>query len=636
MTSQDTPGSAGRPDPRTAAALRRVSQPLSAGAGAFPAPAPRRGHVDQLVHESLCYRTEPGYRPLFLDLHVPRRRAGTDAAPLVVWVHGGGWDAGSRRRLPVGLERHHLLERVLLAGFAVALVDYRLRAEAPFPAAVDDVAASLTWLRGHAAELGIDSSRLALWGESAGAHVAVLAAARPDISTLLCAVVDWYGPTDLASIAAADTDAAGGPATAPGVDAGERAGDDLATGLRAGGWLAPEASPLTADLRRLPPTLIVHGRHDTLVAPEHSARLRDRLAALGVEVEHTETDGGHVFDGSLAAPAMIARSLRFLAARLDVELGPHPDPQLLTSLAQLPRGVPADPLGTDDPVEARRRSAAFMTSVQPRRAYPVARVTDAAIELPHGRLPLRVQRSARHTDTLLLYVHGGGFVVGDLDSHQAQAARLGATLPAHVVQVDYRRAPEHPFPAAYDDTMAAIRWCHSRLAEFGCRRLVLAGDSAGGNLALAAALECRDAGLDLAALVVNYPATDLREGHVDGLPATYLGGDDAVRDDRRASPAVADLRGLPPVVIGVGGLDFLLEDVLDFAYRLRCADVPTTLRIFPSLPHGYFSSAPLSLACDRASEQICRDASELLWDTAQPDVTDAVTDTAPAAGTVIA
>ena len=218
----------------------------------------------------------------------------------------------------------------------------------------------------------------------------------------------------------------------------------------------------------------------------------------------------------------------------------------------------------------------------------------------------------------------------------ATSFSLGATLPAHVVQVDYRRAPEHPFPAAYDDTMAAIRWCHSRLAEFGCRRLVLAGDSAGGNLALAAALECRDAGLDLAALVVNYPATDLREGHVDGLPATYLGGDDAVRDDRRASPAVADLRGLPPVVIGVGGLDFLLEDVLDFAYRLRCADVPTTLRIFPSLPHGYFSSAPLSLACDRASEQICRDASELLWDTAQPDVTDAVTDTAPAAGTVIA
>lgn len=643
MTSTDTPGSAGRPDHLTTAALRRVSQPLSAGAGAYPAPAPRRGQVDQLVHESLCYRAEPGYRPLFLDLHVPRPLPGAGGAPLVVWVHGGGWEAGSRRRLPVGLERHWLLERVLLAGFAVALVDYRLRAEAPFPAPVDDVAAAVAWLSDHAAQLGVDRSRVAVWGESAGAHVALLAAARPEISTLLCAVVDWYGPTDLASIAGTVND------EPVGGDAGERGGGGLAAGLRSAGWLVPEASPLTADLSSLPPTLIVHGRADTLVSPEHSAGLRDRLADLGVEVEHVETDGGHVFEGSLAAPAMIARSLRFLSQRLDVQLGPRPDAQLLASLAQLPGGIPADPLGTDDAIEARRRSTAFMSLVQPRRSYPVADAVDTFVaapghDAPAVAVPLRVQRSIRHTDTLLLYVHGGGFVVGDLDSHATQAARLGAALPAHVVQVDYRRAPEHPFPAAYDDTLAAIRWCHSRLEEFGCRRLVLAGDSAGGNLVLAAALACRDEGIHIAAVVVNYPATDLRHGHVDGLPATYLGGDDTVRDDPRVSPGLADLRGLPPVVLGVGGLDFLLEDVLAFAYRLRCADVPTTLRIFPSLPHGFFSSAPLSLACDRASEQICRDASELLWDTAPPVVGDTRADTRsepvpdmdPHVGTVIA
>lgn len=601
--------------------LGRVAQPLTRGTDAFPAPRPYRGTVDELVHESLCYRVVPGHRPLFLDLHVPRPNLGGSPPPVVVWVHGGAFQSGSRRRFPVDIERHWLLERLLLAGFAVALVDYRLSAEAAFPGPVDDLDAAVVWLADHADELGLDADRIALWGESAGAHLVLLTAARSGApgAALVRAVVDWYAPTELDDLIGSGPGADDASGAAQPGDAGEAVADDPGILLRAGGWGVPQASPLHAVTAALPPTLVAHGRDDRLVPPEHSVRLHDRLVELGVDSELVLTDGGHVFEGSEAGRDMIDRSLAFLGERLGHVLGPVADAELAHSMAAL-GDVVADPLGTDDPVEARRRSRDFMSRVQPMRSYPVAPAYDTTIELPDRSLGLRVQRSLRHTDTVLLYVHGGGFVVGNLDSHQVQSARLGAALPAHVVQLDYRLAPEHPFPAAYDDTLAAITWCLDHLDELGCSRLVLAGDSAGGNLVLAATLACRDQGLPIAAVVVNYPAVDMRN-EPPGLPATYRADHDPA--DPRLSVTVADLRRLPPIVLGIGGFDFLLEDNLAFAHRLRAAGVDLTLRIFPPLAHGYFSAAPLSVAADRASEQVCRDASRVLWDARTSPVLDA-------------
>ncbi|MDQ0382982.1 alpha/beta hydrolase fold domain-containing protein [Amycolatopsis thermophila] len=581
----------------------RVSLPLTAGTDAFPAPMPRRGTADELVHESLCYRVIDGHRPLFLDLHVPRPARSGELAPVVVWVHGGGWLAGSRRRFPVGLEEAHLLERVLVAGFAVARVDYRLLAEAAFPAAVDDVCTAVDWLGSHAGEFGLDHARMAIWGESAGAHLALLAAARPATGKRLRALVDWYGPTDLTELAGS---------VAGGGSGGEDAGADLGGLLERGGWDVPEASPLHATTAAMPPALIVHGHADELVTPDHSTRLRDCLTDLAVPVEYVETDGGHVFAGSGAAVPMIRHTIGFLGRQLDFAPGPHPDEELEQALTAI--DAPIDPMRTDDPDEARRLSREFMAQVQPHRDLPVVSIEDTTIPVGEQTVGLRIQRPARPTDVAFLYVHGGGWVVGDLDTHQAQAARIAAALPAVSVQVDYRRAPEHPFPAAHEDVLGAVLWLHEHLAELGCSRLVLVGDSAGGHLVLATAQTCRDRGVPIAAVLVNYPATDFRSPAIQGLPLTLLGGRDELREDPRVSPVLGDLSGLPPTVIGVGARDFLYEDVLTFAQRLRAAGTETKLRIFPTLQHGYFSTASLSVACDRAAETVCRDLSELLWD----------------------
>lgn len=593
--------------------LSPVSRALVVGPEAFPLTHVHRGRCDELVHESLCYRALDGYRPLFLDLHTPRPTPEGALPPLIVWIHGGGWIQGSRRRFPVNLERHWLLERMLLAGFAVARIDYRLAAEAAFPGPVDDVVAAVEHLVRHGAELGISAARPVLWGESAGAHLALLAAealGRDAASSVTVgAVVDWYGPTDMAELLAQAAPENG--LTQPGTS-GETSSRNPADHLAAGGWTPQNADPVRLVDAQFPPTLIAHGREDALVPIGHSLRLRERLEELGVPVTFLETDGDHVFVGSSTVVVTIEQSLAFLGATLQHDVGPHMDPELVRNLAAV--DTPGDPLGTTDVTEARRRSRDFMGAVQIPDSYPVRDVEDFEIASGEHAMPVRLQRCARATDTLLIYVHGGGFVVGDLDSHQVQSARLGAAAPAHVLQIHYRRAPEHPFPAAYDDTLAAIVWARENMGELGCTRLVLAGDSAGGNLVLSAAVACRDRGIPLAGVVANYPATDLRHEDPEKLPATYLGGDPTLGLDPRVSPIAAQKAGLAPVILGIGGLDFLREDDLAYTRALQEAGVSVDVRIFPTLGHGYFSFAPLSRAADRAAETMCRALNELLWE----------------------
>lgn len=210
----------------------------------------------------------------------------------------------------------------------------------------------------------------------------------------------------------------------------------------------------------------------------------------------------------------------------------------------------------------------------------------------------------------LVFFHGGGWVVGDMDSHEAHCIRHANEAECVVVTVDYRLAPEHKFPAAYNDSWAATRWAYQNIARLGAnaKRLAVGGDSAGGNLAAAVALACRDSGIALAAQLLVYPATNL--GQLKGTPElAYLGEDsEHLATDPRASPFhAASHVGLAPAIIGVGPYDFLYKDNLAYADVLRKADVPLTYREFPTLNHGFFSYTAISKDSEAAALQLCHD-----------------------------
>ena len=211
----------------------------------------------------------------------------------------------------------------------------------------------------------------------------------------------------------------------------------------------------------------------------------------------------------------------------------------------------------------------------------------------------------------LVYFHGGGFVVGDLDSHEAHAVRLANETDCVVVNVDYRLAPEHRFPAAYDDCLAITRWACQHIDVLGrqSKRFAIGGDSAGGNLAAAVAIACRDLDIQLAAQLLMYPATDLLR--LKGMPEkAYLGEEnlDLLGLDPRASPKYASTHvGLAPTILGVGPHDFLYADNMAYASILRAAKVPLTLREFPTLNHGFFSYTGISSDSLAAAQLMCAD-----------------------------
>ncbi|KNZ30684.1 MAG: hypothetical protein AD742_21415 [Methylibium sp. NZG] len=277
-------------------------------------------------------------------------------------------------------------------------------------------------------------------------------------------------------------------------------------------------------------------------------------------------------------------------------LGPHGGPvsrerarnvrALLYPKPQLPTGA----------IESHRIDA---------RAYGVDGDVPVRIVWPHATFV------AGRPQNTLVYFHGGGFVVGDLDSHEAHAVRLANEAACVVVNVDYRLAPEHRFPAAYDDCLAAVRWASDHINRLGAnpQRLAVGGDSAGGNLAAAVALACRDDGPALAAQLLMYPATDLLR--LKGLPEkAYLGEEhlESLGRDPRASPLHASGHaGLAPAILGVGVHDFLYADNMAYAAALRAAQVPLRLRVFPALNHGFFSYTAISDASLRAAELLCAD-----------------------------
>jgi len=229
----------------------------------------------------------------------------------------------------------------------------------------------------------------------------------------------------------------------------------------------------------------------------------------------------------------------------------------------------------------------------------------------------------------VLFAHGGGYVMGDLDTHDAQARLLCAEVGAVVVSVDYRLAPEHPFPAGHLDVAAALRHVAATVAELGGdpARLAVAGDSAGGNLAGGAAVVARDEGIPLAAQLLVYPTADFDETvpypsrgeHAEGFLLSaadmrwfrdqYLA--DAA-DPRASLLRHPDLTGVAPAIVVTAECDPLRDEGEAYAEALRAAGVPVLARRYDGLPHGFFALGPVHPVSDKASREICADLKELL------------------------
>jgi acetyl esterase len=259
-------------------------------------------------------------------------------------------------------------------------------------------------------------------------------------------------------------------------------------------------------------------------------------------------------------------------------------------------------------------------------------VVDRHIPGPAGPIPVRVYRPYGVDSPApgVVYAHGGGFMVGNLDSHDPTCRILAVVSGCVVVAVDYRLAPEHLFPAAVDDMMAAYRWVLAHGGELGIdpTRLAVMGDSAGGNLAAVMAIEARDAG-DVAPKLqcLVYPLTDstlaapsyqtFAEGFgltlaaIIDLRDAYL-GEQGDREDPRASPLLAaDHTGLPPALVVTGGFDPLRDDGLAYADTLRSAGVEVDSWCFDDFTHAFFSYLVVPDA-RAATEQIARRVGDTL------------------------
>src|SRR3954470_5382509 len=258
-------------------------------------------------------------------------------------------------------------------------------------------------------------------------------------------------------------------------------------------------------------------------------------------------------------------------------------------------------------------------------APELASVTPLDIPAPHGKIPARLYtpktlRQANGLSPALVFYHGGGFVIGNLDSHDVASRKLAIEGELIVISVDYRLAPEHKFPAAVEDCIAATQWVATNASQLkvDATKIFVGGDSAGGNLAAVVAIAARDMELALAGQVLIYPATDFRMNHPShSEPGTsillthsvikwfidhYMG--DADRNDWRASPARAKLEGLPPAYVLVAGADPLRDEGNEYAERLKAAGVRVTYRFFPGQFHGFFTMGKLLNQANIAASEI--------------------------------
>lgn len=301
-----------------------------------------------------------------------------------------------------------------------------------------------------------------------------------------------------------------------------------------------------------------------------------------------------------------------------------PDARRLLGLIRKAGRPPFEALA---PVDARAAYAASWDVMQS-LGGEVASVEDRRIAGPGGELAVRIYRGLGTAPEAvlpgLLFLHGGGWVIGNLDSHDRLCRRLASVAGLCVIAVDYRLAPEHPFPAALDDAMAALQWMQARAQALRITPAALgvAGDSAGGNVAAAVALLARDAGLPLACQALIYPALDLTADSasyrrvVADAPLTaatmhyfirHYTPDPAQRLDWRASPLRAPaLAGLPPTLVFTVAHDPLCDEGLAYVQRLDAAGVRVHAVHCNDQTHGLLGQGRFVPAADSVGDSLFR------------------------------
>jgi acetyl esterase len=298
----------------------------------------------------------------------------------------------------------------------------------------------------------------------------------------------------------------------------------------------------------------------------------------------------------------------------------HPQMQLLLALRDRWRGGAIAEL-TPEIARANFRND---TATIAGRPIAVGAITDMAIEAEHGPIAARHYAPAGDgTRPLLVYYHGGGFVLGDLDGHDNVCRRICRDAEAHVLSVDYRLAPEHPFPAAVDDALAAFRFACINAAALGALpdRIAVGGDSAGGNLAAVVAQKTKAAGGPAPCVqILLYPALDrtvarpslelFREGFLIGREDIawyhlhYTGSAEVQHDPAQHPLLSKELAGLAPALIVTAGFDPLRDEGEAYAEALGRAGVPVVLKRFAGLLHGFCNMATIAPACDVALGEV--------------------------------
>jgi len=274
-----------------------------------------------------------------------------------------------------------------------------------------------------------------------------------------------------------------------------------------------------------------------------------------------------------------------------------------------------------DPADARAFADAF--SGRPQPTTSIAQVRDLAIPSAACEIPARLYHpDPGSTLPLVVAFHGGGWMLGHLDSYDAEARMIAANARVALLSIDYRLAPEHPFPAAVEDAIAAMDWASLNAQDLGCdpNRLGLTGSSAGGNLAAVCALEARDrGGPHIRHQLLVYPVLDAdfdrptMHAFAEGLLLErdamqwfwhhYCPQEDQ-RAHFRATPINADsFVGLPPTYLALAAMDPLLDEGLDFGVKLMDAGVRTEIRVAPRMIHGFFGMASMS---ETAQEEVIR------------------------------
>jgi acetyl esterase len=311
------------------------------------------------------------------------------------------------------------------------------------------------------------------------------------------------------------------------------------------------------------------------------------------------------------------------------------DPVIAEIIPKLPLRDP-ETMTPQSARDALRALAAARAAIPP---PPVADVKDITVKGAAGPLAARVYRNGRDKSPTVAFFHGGGWVAGDLETHDRQARLLVIETGAVVVSVDYRRPPETRFPGAFEDAFASVRDIVKRIDQFGgdSKRVGLAGDSAGGNLAAAVAIACRDEGIALAGQLLVYPVIDAAGNYADPkenarypsrsenaegfflsravmewFAGHYL-GDGKHGTDWRVSPLRArSLAGLAPAIVTTAWFDPLRDEGKAYADALKAAGVATKYYDGPGLIHGYFGLGEASETARKEAQRARADFKTLL------------------------